>query len=328
MKIKVPADRKISPGLKHHLRSTYFGSELPIKTIQRCFGGILISSSSSWRLASVNIGRRRVSFLLFRLVGYLKIALFIIFCYRLEGAAFKIIDRLVDISRWGYIHDTSTRRGLRQARSARGAAPSTFFTSDIHEASTFLHLAEADIWIELYHFIIKMAEVIGVVSGAITFATVIAQVSNAIITIKDSWSQFRDAPDDLQYLMRDLELFRLILAEIEEDLSQKDLAFALKDSKHAMQSLQFSKEAATSLQALSEEFLRDMHCSSRLRKSYAAAKAVMQRGKLEKHLARLRNAIQWLSLSQQCYTRYLMTFLLQSYYILIQLERLYASNQI
>lgn len=78
-----------------------------------------------------------------------------------------------------------------------------------------------------------MAQVIGVVSSAITFATVIAQVIESIITIKDCWSQFRDALDDLQYLMRDLELFGLILAEIEEDLSQKDLAFALKGSKHA-----------------------------------------------------------------------------------------------
>ncbi|KAJ5548031.1 hypothetical protein N7513_005265 [Penicillium frequentans] len=148
-----------------------------------------------------------------------------------------------------------------------------------------------------------MAELIGVVSSAITFATVIAQVTESIIMIKDCWSQFREVPDDLKYLMRDLELFGLILAEIEEDLSQKDVAFALKSSKHALQSLQFSREAATSLAALSDEIMRDMHCSSRLRKSYAAAKAVMQRGKLERYMARLRNALQLLSLSQQCHTR-------------------------
>ncbi|CAI7656718.1 unnamed protein product [Penicillium pancosmium] len=148
-----------------------------------------------------------------------------------------------------------------------------------------------------------MAEIIGVVSSAITFATVIAQVTESIITIKDCWSQFRDAPDDLQYLLRDLELFGLILAEIDEDLSQRDLSFALEGSKHTMQSLEFCREAAMTLQALSDEILRDMHSSSRLRKSFTVAKVVMQRGKLERHLARLRNAIQLLSLSQQCYTR-------------------------
>ncbi|KAJ5993939.1 hypothetical protein N7451_009663 [Penicillium sp. IBT 35674x] len=118
-----------------------------------------------------------------------------------------------------------------------------------------------------------MAEVVGVVSSAITFATVIAQVTESIMTIKDCWSQFRDAPDDLNYPMRDLELFGLILAEIEEDLSEKDIAFALKNSKHALQSLQLSREAATGLTVLSNEIMRDMHCSSHLRKSYAAAKA-------------------------------------------------------
>ncbi|KAJ5525723.1 hypothetical protein N7494_012373 [Penicillium frequentans] len=148
-----------------------------------------------------------------------------------------------------------------------------------------------------------MAEVIGVVSSAITFATVVAQVTNSIIRIKECWSQFRDAPDDLKYLMRELEHFGLIFANIEEDLSQEDLASALKNSKHVMQSLQFSREAATSLQELSDEMMRDMSSSSGLRKSYAVAKAVMKRGKLEKRMARLRNAIQSLSLSQQCYTR-------------------------
>lgn len=52
-----------------------------------------------------------------------------------------------------------------------------------------------------------MAEVTGVVPSAITFATVVAQVTESIITIKDCWCQFRDAPTDLKYLMRELELF-------------------------------------------------------------------------------------------------------------------------
>jgi hypothetical protein len=148
-----------------------------------------------------------------------------------------------------------------------------------------------------------MAEVIGLVSSAITFATVVAQVTESIITIKDCWSQFRDAPDDLKFLMRDLEFFGLILADIEEDLSQESFQLALKGSKHAVQSLELCREAATNLQALSNELVGDMNSSSLLRKSYAAAKMMMQRGKMERHMARLRNAIQLLSLSQQCYTR-------------------------
>ncbi|KAJ5599334.1 hypothetical protein N7450_000401 [Penicillium hetheringtonii] len=155
-----------------------------------------------------------------------------------------------------------------------------------------------------------MAEVIGVVSGAITFATIIAQVTESIITIKEYCSQCRDATDDLRYLIRDLELFELILAEMEQDISQKDLALALRGSQHVMQSLQFSREATTTLQAISDEIALKIQSSSRLRRSYAAAKIVMQRGKMERYMTRLRNAIQLLSLSQQCYTRFVMTQLL------------------
>lgn len=164
------------------------------------------------------------------------------------------------------------------------------------------------IWLDC--FISGMAEVIGVVSGAITFATIIAQVTESIITIKEYCSQCRDATDDLRYLIRDLELFELILAEMEQDISQKDLALALRGSQHVMQSLQFSREAATTLQAISDEIALKIQSSSRLRRSYAAAKIVMQRGKMERYMTRLRNAIQLLSLSQQCYTRFVMTQLL------------------
>ena len=148
-----------------------------------------------------------------------------------------------------------------------------------------------------------MAEAVGVVASALTFATVVAQVTESIIKIKHCWSQFREAPNDLRYLMRDLELFGVILAEIEEDLSQGPVAFALKTNNHVMRSLEYCKEASNGLQALSTELEHDINSSSRLRKSYAAAKVVLQRGKLESHMTRLRNANQLLSLSQQCYTR-------------------------
>lgn len=52
------------------------------------------------------------------------------------------------------------------------------------------------------------------VLSVITFATVVVQTTESIITIKDCWNQFRDVPGDLKYRLRDLELFGLVLAEI------------------------------------------------------------------------------------------------------------------
>lgn len=73
-----------------------------------------------------------------------------------------------------------------------------------------------------------MAEVIGVVSGAITFATVVVQLGKSIATLKNCWGQFNDDPDDLRRLVQEIELFGLIVADIEEDLSQESGLIALE----------------------------------------------------------------------------------------------------
>jgi hypothetical protein len=64
-----------------------------------------------------------------------------------------------------------------------------------------------------------MAEVIGVVSGAITFATVLVQIGKTIITLKECYNDLRDAPDDLRKLVQQIEIFSKILVHVEEDLS-------------------------------------------------------------------------------------------------------------
>lgn len=149
-----------------------------------------------------------------------------------------------------------------------------------------------------------MAEVIGIVSGAITFATVVVQITNSIITIKECWSQIRDAPDDLKYLVREIEAFGLILADIEETLSQESASAALRKSKQAMQSIAFCKKAAADLQTIAEDMLKTLRPSGGFRRSYAAMKITLQKGKLEKYRSRLQNAVRLLQLSQQCYTMF------------------------
>lgn len=150
----------------------------------------------------------------------------------------------------------------------------------------------------------KMAEVIGIVSGAITFATVVAQISKSIIQIKDCWSQIRDAPEELQELIAELEIYDLILREIEQNLSSRPLANAIEMSEHSFQSLEVCKKAAESLQTISKDLAKDLRPSSRFRRSYSSFKIVFKKSKVEKYKARLSNSIRLLSLSQQCYSMY------------------------
>ncbi|KAJ5798310.1 uncharacterized protein N7503_007606 [Penicillium pulvis] len=151
-----------------------------------------------------------------------------------------------------------------------------------------------------------MAEVIGIISGAITFATVVAQISKSIFQIKECWSQIRDAPEELQELIAELEIYDLILREIEQSLSLGPLANAIGTSAHLSRSLEICKKAAERLQVISNELAKDLSPSSRVRRSYSSFKTVLQKSKVEKYKAKLSNSIRLLSLSQQCYSIALM----------------------
>ncbi|CAI7653058.1 unnamed protein product [Penicillium viridicatum] len=151
-----------------------------------------------------------------------------------------------------------------------------------------------------------MAEAIGIASGAITFATVVVQVGQSIVTLKNCWDEMRDAPEDIRKLVGEIELLGLILADIEDDLSQDSIYSALEDNKHALKSFKLCKDAADDLDAICMDLSRDGHSSSRMRRSYKVLRIVMQNGKIEKYRSRLQNVIQLLTLSQQCYTRALL----------------------
>jgi hypothetical protein len=149
-----------------------------------------------------------------------------------------------------------------------------------------------------------MAEVIGVVSGAFTFATVVAQVTKSIIQIKDCWGQIRDAPEDLERLVREIEIFGLILMDIEEDLSKDAVAGVIKNNNHALKSFELCREAAVDLEAASEGLMAEIRSTKGFKRSYASLKVVIKKGNFEKYRTRLGSATRLLSLSQQCYTRF------------------------
>ncbi|KAJ5710542.1 hypothetical protein N7488_004698 [Penicillium malachiteum] len=147
-----------------------------------------------------------------------------------------------------------------------------------------------------------MAEVIGIVSGGLTFATVVAQVTKSVFEIRDFWGQIRDAPKDLQHLILEMEVYGSILMDIEKDLSDSSVVGTLTKSNHAMKSFELCRKAASDLDDVSTDLINDLGTTRGFKKKYASLKLVMKKGTVEKYVQRLRNANQLLSLSQQCYT--------------------------
>ncbi|PLB41296.1 uncharacterized protein BDW47DRAFT_133687 [Aspergillus candidus] len=155
-----------------------------------------------------------------------------------------------------------------------------------------------------------MAEILGVVSAAIGFGTIVVQFTDSLLVLKDCVDQVCDAPDDLKRLLQSIEIAGYVLADIEEDFAQDDATTvsALQRNKHAQKSLQLCIQATKTLDDISKELVRDIRPSGpgRLRKHYAAVKVVLQRSKVEKYMAVLQNALQLLQVSQQCYLRAMM----------------------
>jgi hypothetical protein len=148
-----------------------------------------------------------------------------------------------------------------------------------------------------------MAELIGVVADAVTFGTVVEQLASSVDKLKDCWEQIRDAPEDLKWLIRDIELFGIILAEAEDDWARGSAPADLFKNTSAAQSLRLCREASEEVDILAKDLERDVDSSSRLKRSYAAVRMAMQKKKVEKYRSRLKNVVGLLMVSQQCYTR-------------------------
>jgi len=148
-----------------------------------------------------------------------------------------------------------------------------------------------------------MAELVGVIASAVTFATVVGQLATTITTLKAYWDQVNDAPEDLKWYIREIEIFSFVLADIKADIVQDSTASGLLSNKSVVKSCQLCSEATKELDTLLKDLERDINSSSRFQRSYAAVKIMMKRKNVEKYRSRLRTVTQLLSLSQQCYTR-------------------------
>jgi hypothetical protein len=143
-----------------------------------------------------------------------------------------------------------------------------------------------------------------VVASAITFGTVVAQLASSVNKLKDCWEQIRDAPEDLRWRIRDIELFGIILAEAEEDWGHGSAPANLFKNTSAAQSLRLCKEAAEELDILAKDLKRDVDSSSRSKRSYAPVRMAMQKKKVDRYRSRLKNVVGLLMVPQQCYTRF------------------------
>ena len=147
-----------------------------------------------------------------------------------------------------------------------------------------------------------MADVIGVISGGITIAALAAQVTSSVAKLKQYWDLIQDAPEEIRYLIEEVEDLSLLLADIEEDQIRNPISSIILDITSASRCLDHCKRGADRLRELVEDLGANLNSSNNLKKKWGSAKVLLRKDKIEKYKTDLERAVRLLSLSHQCYT--------------------------
>ena len=151
-----------------------------------------------------------------------------------------------------------------------------------------------------------MAELVGVVASGVSIGTLAAQATSSLIKLKGYWNQVRDAPEDIQDLLEELEILSHVLAQIEDDQRENPLSTEVSGS--TSECLLYCKQGVDRLEKITAGIQSDLKASSRFKRKWGSAKVLFKTHQVDKYKARLERAIRLLSLSHQIYTRYVETF--------------------
>ena len=66
-----------------------------------------------------------------------------------------------------------------------------------------------------------MAEVLGVIASCISIGSLAIQIVGSIQQLLDFWSAIKDAPENVQYLLQEIDLLGHLLSEINGDENEE-----------------------------------------------------------------------------------------------------------
>jgi Fungal N-terminal domain of STAND proteins len=148
-----------------------------------------------------------------------------------------------------------------------------------------------------------MAELVGVISGAVTIGALSVNVAMSVAKLKSYWDLLEDTPEDVRRLIEQLEILSLILNEIKDDQTQNPISNLLLDNASLSKCLENCKKAANRLRQLTDDMGNSIDTSRQFKKKWASAKVPLKKDKIEKFKLELESAIRFLSLSHDSYTR-------------------------
>jgi hypothetical protein len=142
-----------------------------------------------------------------------------------------------------------------------------------------------------------MADPLSVVASGIAVGTLVVQVGQSILKLKDCWRQLQEAPGSIKLQLRQLEQLHQILRSIEDGQAQCQGLLLPADS------LDMCKEGADELSVLVDELAWRLQVKKSWSNKKALLQAVLKKDEMQKLKERLNEAIQLLQLACYCQTK-------------------------
>ncbi|KAM0319172.1 hypothetical protein ACHAO8_001316 [Botrytis cinerea] len=141
-----------------------------------------------------------------------------------------------------------------------------------------------------------MAEVLGTVASGIGVVQLAGNLVSSIIKLKGYWDQIQDAPDDIGYLVREIDTHHLILRSILE--SQARMTSSGRPSDTFLEhSLKLCEDSSNELNELVKALEKEMKSSNKWRSKLGATKVVLKNDQLKRLKKRMKNASKVMNLA-------------------------------
>ena len=148
-----------------------------------------------------------------------------------------------------------------------------------------------------------MAEIIGIVASGISIGTLAVQIVGSFQHILDLHSTIKDAPENIQSLLKEIELLGNVLSEIEDEETQPTQTQTSSTRQAVCTTTKYYQEAADCISHVKRDIAGYFPSKSSRRRYWIAVKTVMKEKELIKCLMRLERAKSLLNLALQCYTQ-------------------------
>ena len=142
-----------------------------------------------------------------------------------------------------------------------------------------------------------------VVASSITIGALAVNIAKSVVKLKACWDAIQDAPEDVHFLVKRVELLSLILRDMKDDQTENPVSNLLLDGSTVSTCLETCKAAADRLGQLADNMATSIESSRRLKRKWNSVRVVMRKNRIERFEAELQSCIVLLQLSHETYTR-------------------------